>query len=412
MSPVSYSRLSASTVRRIRLLAALVIGVAVVAIVWQLLEILLPFLLSAAIAYLLMPVVRLADRMPWAARRPHASRAVAAGLVTVLVIAGILVLLAIGIVRVVDGSVTLAERAPGIIAEARAVWDELQHLYRSRVPANIQDAVDPRLIELRAALINAGIATVQRVSRIAQSGVSQVISLAAAPIILFYLLYQPVEIGRGVRNLLPGPLRDDLVAMGALAGESIGAYLRMQLLLALLVGTIVAVALWLLRVPLALPLGIFAGLAELVPIVGPTVFTVAGGIVVALIDVTKLPYLLVIYLLVQVLQNTVLSPRLQGQALGLHPLAVILALAVFGLFFGFLGTLLATPLTAAGFRVLTYTRREWASAGDPGGSLPPADADSIPAGTADGADAEGSGVVSADADAASAGGSGDAGGGT
>ena len=332
-------------------------------IIWQLLGTLLPFLLSGAVAYLLLPLVKLGDRTPLCARWPNAGRAFFAGLATVAVVLAVVGLLALGVFRVVDGSITLAERAPGVISEGQALWEELQYVYRNRVPSNIQEIVDPRLGELRSALATAALAALQRVSKIAQSGVSQVVSLAASPIILFYLLYQPATLGRGVKNLLPGPLRDDLAEIGRLAGESIGAYLRMQLLLGLIVGVVVTLSLMAIGVPLALPLGILAGLAELVPIVGPTIFVVLAAVVMLLVDFTKVPIVIAVYLIVQALQNMLVAPRMQGQALGLHPLAVILALALFGLFFGFLGTLLAAPLAAAGHRVLTYTRQEWSTAG-------------------------------------------------
>ena len=354
--------LTDTTRRRIRLVAAVAVALGILAIVWQLLGTLLPFLVSGVVAYLLLPLVKLADRTPWAKRRPNLNRALFAGLTTALVVVAVLGALALGIFRLVDGSVTLAERAPGIVSEGRAVWQELLDIYENRVSDNIREIIDPRLTELRSALLDAGLIALQRVSRIAQSGVAQVIGLATAPIILFYLLYEPGTLGAGVRKLLPGPLRDDLSEIGRLAGESIGAYIRMQLLLGLMVGVVVWLGLWAMGAPLALPLGILAGLAELVPVVGPTIFFVVAGLVTALADLSKLPFVLAIYLAVQALQNTLIAPRMQGEALGLHPLAVILALAIFGIFFGFLGALLAAPLTAAGYRVLTYTRTEWNSA--------------------------------------------------
>ncbi|MDE2685441.1 MAG: AI-2E family transporter [Chloroflexota bacterium] len=349
--------------RRLRLSLSVLLAFALAVVVWQLFSILLPFLISAVMAYLLLPLVKQGDRVPLAQRWPGGVRAATAGFATLAVIVAVVVVLALGVFRLVDGSITLAERAPSIIAEGRAVWEELQEVYRNRVPANIQEIVDPRLNELQSALLNASLAALQRVSRVAQSGISQVVSLAASPIILFYLLYQPATLGSGTRRLLPGPLREDLSEIGRLAGESIGAYIRMQLLLGVSVGVVVWLALLVMGVPLALPLGILAGMAELVPIVGATIFIILASIVVALLDYTKLPFLIAVYLVVQILQNTLIAPRMQGQALGLHPLAVILALAIFGLFFGFLGTLLAAPLTAAGYRVLDYVRREWTIAG-------------------------------------------------
>ena len=355
--------LSPQTCRRLQLSLSVLLAIALAVVVWQLFSVLLPFLISAVIAYILLPLVKIGDRVSLAQRWPGAVRAATAGFATLAVIVAVVVVLALGVFRLVDGSITLAERAPSIIAEGKAVWEKFQELYRNRVPSNIQEIIDPRLTELQSALLNASLAALRRVSRVAQSGISQVVSLAASPIILFYLLYQPATVGSGIKRLLPGPLREDLSEIGRLAGESIGAYIRMQLLLGTQVGVVVWLALLVMGVPLALPLGILAGAAELVPIVGPTIFVILASIVVALLDYTKLPFLIAVYIVVQILQNTLIAPRMQGQALGLHPLAVILALAIFGLFFGFLGTLLAAPLTAAGYRVLTYTRQEWASAG-------------------------------------------------
>ena len=356
------NNLSLTARRRLKLSISVILAIATVVIIWQLLGILLPFLLSGVVAYLLMPLVKLGDRTPMARRWPNACRAIFAGLATLAVVLALVGLLALGVFRLVDGSITLAERAPGILAEGGEIWEELQNEYRHRVPPNIQDTIDPKLDELRSGLGNAALSALERISKVAQSGISQVISLAASPIILFYLLFQPSTLARGVNNLLPGPLREDLSQMGRLAGESIGAYIRMQLLLGALVGIVVWLALWAMGVPLALPLGFLAGAAELVPIVGATIFIVLASIVVALVDFTKLPFLIAVYFVVQILQNTLIVPRMQGQALGLHPLAVILALAIFGLFLGFLGTLLAAPLTAAGYRVLTYIREQWSSA--------------------------------------------------
>ena len=359
------SNLTALARRRIRLVASLALALAALVAVWQLLGVLLPFLVSAVVAYLLLPLVSLFMRSSLGRRWPRASRAAAAGGATLLVILVVLALLAVGVFRLLEGSITLAERAPDLAADVTTVWQEFQVEYRQRVPAGVQEIINPRLGELRTGLVEAGIAALQRVSQVAQSGISQVIALAGAPIILFYLLYEPGKVGRDVEQLLPGPLQNDLKEIGRLAGESIGAYVRLQMMLGIAVGAVMWLALWAMGAPLAAPLGLLAGLAELVPVVGPTIFFIVAGLIMALVDLSKLPLVLALYLVIQALQNTLIAPRLQGQALGLHPLTVILVLALFGLFLGFLGTLLAAPLTAAGYRVLAYVRQEWSSAGLP-----------------------------------------------
>ena len=113
------------------------------------------------------------------------------------------------------------------------------------------------------------------------------------------------------------------------------------------------------EVPQALVFAILAAFLELILIVGPVIWFVVAAVVMLVTDVTKAPFVLALYLILQALQNMFIAPRVQGQALGLHPLAIVLALAVFGLLLGFWGVLLAAPFTAAGYRVISYAVREW-----------------------------------------------------
>ena len=175
----------------------------------------------------------------------------------------------------------------------------------------------------------------------------------------------PAGLGSGVRRLLPLSVRDDLCEIARLTGESIGMYLRVQLLLGAITGVAIGLGLWAMGVSAAPILAIVAAFAELVPIVGATISLVIAALVTLVTDWSKTPFVIALYLIVQALQNTLIAPRLQGQALGLHPLAVILALAIFGLFMGFWGVLVAAPFTAAGYRVVRYVVEEWDAARNP-----------------------------------------------
>lgn len=357
-------QLSFAATRRIRLFAALVVAVVAVVVIWRLIDVLLPFLLSGAVAYLLMPLVNASERRtPWGRRWPQQTRMAISGLLLGLVILVVLLIVAVGLLRVIDRSTALVERAPNIFADVQVIYQQAVAEYESRTPANIRELLYPRLIELREALVEALNAATLRALRILQSGVGLVVSLVTVPIILFYLLYAPGSIGRGVRSLLPHSIRDDLSEIARLAGQSIGTYLRVQLLLALMTAVVIGLSLWALGVPGAPALAMLAFAAELVPIVGPTISLAVAALVTLLTDYTKTPIVIALYLIWQALQNTFLAPRLQGQALGLHPLVVILAIAIFGLYAGFFGVLVAVPLTAAGYQVMQYVVREWHAAG-------------------------------------------------
>ncbi len=378
---LSLPQLSPMASRRFRLLAALAVAVVALLVIWKLLAVLLPFLLSGVVAYLLLPLVNAAERRtPLGRRWPRATRMATAALLLLLVILAVLIVLAVGVLRIIDESAALVEQAPDLVAETQQIYRQAIAEYESRVPPNIREMIDPRLQEVQQALVEALNSALFGLFRILQTGVGLVVSLATVPIILFYLLAEPDGIGRGVRRLMPRSIRDDLCEIARLSGESIGVYMRVQLLLGAMIGVITGLALWAMGVSSAPILAIIAFFGELVPIVGPTISLVIAAVVMLVTDWTKAPLVIALYLILQALQNTLIAPRMQGQALGLHPLAVILALAIFGLFLGFWGVLVAAPFTAAGYRVLSYVVREWDAAdhvpaptGDPASSDPASD---------------------------------------
>lgn len=346
--------------RRLRLLASLAVLAFLLALVWRLLTPLLPFLLGGVVAYLLLPPVNWISRYaPGRRRWPNAVRAAAAALMTLLVIALVLVILAVALSRLVTQSTALVEYAPGLATQLQSDWRALQEWYTTQVPQNVRNFIDPRLGDVQNALANAAGNALGRLLGVLRSGFSLIISLAALPVILFYVLYDPDGLGRGVLRLAPHPLRQDLAAICGLTGAVVGSYIRVQLLMALLIGVVIGLSLWALQVPQAAILGVVAGVAELVPIVGATVSLVVASVLTLLTDPVKTPIVIALYLVVQTLQNALLTPRVQGTALGLHPLTIILALAIAGAFLGFWGVLVATPLTAAGYRAISYVVREW-----------------------------------------------------
>ena len=368
--------LSAASSRRLRLLAALALAILTVVVIWKLLAVLLPFLLSGVVVYLLQPAVNVVERRtPWGRRWPKATRMASAGLLLLLVLLAFLVVLGLGLLRIIDQSTALVERAPDLVADAQQIYRDVITEYELRVPPNIREMVDPRLGELRQALVSGLEEALLRVFLFLQTGVGLVVSLATVPIILFYLLYDPEGLGQGARRLLPRPVRADFSEIARLAGGAIGDYLRVQLLLAAMTGVVIGVSLWAMGVSVAPILAIIAAFAELVPIVGATISLIIAVVVILVTDLSKTPWVVALYLVWQVLQNSVITPRFQGQALGLHPLAIVLALAVFGLFLGFWGILVAAPFTAAGYRVMRYVVQEWDAADAIGQAPQPTDTD-------------------------------------
>src|SRR5690606_3917292 len=104
-------------------------------------------------------------------------------------------------------------------------------------------------------------------------------------------------------------------------------------------------------------LGLWAGVTELIPILGPWLGGIAGVIVVLATDPGLIVWVALIYFMVQQLENNLLVPRIQGDAVDIHPAMVIMLLAVFGAIWGFMGMLVAVPLSAIGRELFWYADR-------------------------------------------------------
>jgi predicted PurR-regulated permease PerM len=172
-----------------------------------------------------------------------------------------------------------------------------------------------------------------------------------------YLLASGPQVRRWVHDVLvPARQREDFRRIEAEAERLFGAYIRGQLLLGLIVGTVSGIAYFVLGVPYAVLLGVLAGIFELVPIVGPIV----AGAVAAVVALTQ-PFPLVVWvvlaaLAIQQLENNLLVPRISGGAVGLHPLAALLAVLVGVEIAGVIGALFAVPLTGLAWSIYRARR--------------------------------------------------------
>jgi predicted PurR-regulated permease PerM len=164
-----------------------------------------------------------------------------------------------------------------------------------------------------------------------------------------YLLASGPAVRRWVLDLVPADRRAGAARVEAEARRVFGSYVRGQLILGLIVGTLSAIAYLVLGVPYAVFLGVLAGILELVPIVGPLI----AGAAAALVALTQ-PFPLVIWVIlaaiaIQQIENNLLVPRISGEAVGLHPLAALLAVLIGVELAGLAGAIFAVPLTGIGW---------------------------------------------------------------
>ncbi|NJD20211.1 MAG: AI-2E family transporter, partial [Gemmatimonadetes bacterium] len=173
------------------------------------------------------------------------------------------------------------------------------------------------------------------------------------PVLTFYLLRDWDRLREAAADLIPAPRRESFLSLAREYDHLLGRYLRGQVTVAACAGLITGVGLALVSFPHAAMLGLLVAVFNVVPYLGlvlslvPAVFlaVVSGSVGTSLLKVA------VVYGVEQILENTLISPRIVGESVGLHPVWVLLALAVGAFYFGFVGLLIGVP-AAVGIKLV------------------------------------------------------------
>lgn len=303
--------------------------------------VLAPFLLAAALAYLLGPLVEWLHRRglgrPWAILVSYGL----VGLVVSLLVFFVAPRL-IGELDRLSGLVPMyAQRAEGLIRSAQERYRRLD------VPPPVRQALDEAVRHAQGAALG----SIRAATRAMLSLFASAWSLVLAPFLAYYILLDlPVFRSRLLTALPPGA-RQRFVLLLRDLDRVVAGFVRGQLLLAASVGALVVIAGWLIGLPFAMTLGLTAGLGELIPYVGPVLGAIPALAVAASRSVGTFLETAGAFLVIQQMESALLAPKIVGQSTGLHPLAVVFALLAGERFFGLPGLLLGVPVMAA-LRVL------------------------------------------------------------
>lgn len=311
-----------------------------------------PFVLALVLAYVLHPLVERMERhrIPRTVA-PFILALPALGLLALVIFVGIPALSA-QIAEFIHGAPALLQTATLRMEAWQAElqsrdlpWlDESMVLERMR--AIQPDAVMAWLQQRQTAIVRGVWTGILGVGK----GVGAVLSLLSyvflTPILIFYLLRDWRSIERRLGELVPAPYRDRVVGFASEYDRLLARYLRGQLLAAGIVGVLTWLGFLIAGFPYALLLGVVAGVFNIIPYMG-LVASLVPALFIAVFSASPLVALLkiaIVFAVVQVLDGSVIGPRVVGEAVGLHPVWVLLALAVSGYFFGFVGLLIAVPL--------------------------------------------------------------------
>lgn len=311
-----------------------------------------PVLLGSVIVYVLSPLVDWLQRL--------ALPRIAATLVTYVVAAGLLVLVGWLVVPVLSRQVgELVAGLPDIVVGVRrGLVDGLSVVgLESMVPA---DGNGQGVADLATSFVEGNGESVVGLLGVARavvgSLVAGVLGLVLAPVLAFYVLADLPRVTTGIQRLLPPGARAEVIDVSRRILATVGGYFRGQLLVALFVGIASAIGLGLLGLPFWAVIGGLAGVFNLVPFVGPTVGALNGVIVALTVGggLGQAVAVVVVMVVVQQIDNHVITPIVLSRTVHVHPVTIIVALIFAGTMFGVVGMLVAIPTLAALKLVVLY----------------------------------------------------------
>ena len=230
------------------------------------------------------------------------------------------------------------------------------------IPAPLRDAIDASLQSGEQALGDLVNSIAAPFFRALLRTATFILGLLIIPIWLFFVLKDRERLPEVVAAALPASWRDDARNVLALLAGVGGRWVRGQLLLGAAIFTATAIGLTALTLlgfgefaRFTLVLALIAGILEWFPIIGPVVAAIPALLIALTISPGAVIAVIVLYVLIQQVENNLLVPKVMGDAIELHPAVMILALVVGGGLFGFWGAVLAAPVVAAGRDLYRYT---------------------------------------------------------
>lgn len=337
-----------------RKLGWLALAAAVIVAVYLLAPVLTPFLLAAILAYVWQPVVL------WLCRH-RVPRTLAVALVMLLE----LLLLALAVLTVLPLFVKeislLVRELPAFLDRANAViapWAK-QHagITLSLDSASLREWLASSLQGTDG--LGMKVLTSLRIGGLGLLGVFATAVLV--PVVQFYLMRDWEPMIARIDGLIPRGWHGRVTALVSEADHALAQYLHGQILVILVMSAFYTAGLWLTGLEFFLPIGIITGVLVFVPYVGAAVGFVLATLaaVMQFPDWTGLAWVWLVFGLGQALEGNFITPKLVGERIGLHPVAVIFALLAFGQVFGFLGLLLALPASAVLLVALRQLRERY-----------------------------------------------------
>lgn len=316
----------------------------------QILGLLMPVLYSIGFAYLLNPLVNILEERGIA-------RLWGVLLIYLFVIGGIVILSLIIFPKISNEFQKLVSLMPTYFEELREVFDDLNKMYIKysnnlkdlpKELQGIQEVIGENLSKIQESLIG----SIENFTTSIINMFSRILSFIIIPILTFYFLKDKDYFKKKIYMTIPKRFRSDTLKVSREIDLVLEKFIRGQLIVALFVGVVTVIGLAIIGIDFAFIIGLVAGIANFIPFFGPIIGIVPALFFALLEDPMKAVWVILLFIGIQQVESNILSPKIVGESVGLHPVIVIVALLIGGSIAGIIGMLLAVPVAAV-IRILS-----------------------------------------------------------
>lgn len=338
-----------------RLQIFLAVAALVIYLFWLARGALTPFIIGLIVAYLILPVVNLFERLfagvfrrllpkvkkPDKMARPLA--VLAANLLIIMLLVSVIFTIVPPIRAQVE---SLIENADDLYLQGSQLVNNGLAQYQ-QIPLEIRLQIEAELAKFNPqTVINPVVSTVTTALATITTTISFVLSLVVIPFWLFFVLNDDSSVLNGTIDIIPRDLRPDVEAVRIILDRILSAYIRGQLIVASLLGIVVTVGLTFLGVEYALLLGLLAALFAFIPVAGAILGAIPAVVVAFIQDPQLALYVIILITVYQQIDNAFISPRIMGEAVALHPALIMVVVVVGSSLLGGIGALVAVPAAA------------------------------------------------------------------
>jgi predicted PurR-regulated permease PerM len=327
-------------------------------IIWKLISVILPFLIGLIIAYLLLPIVRwLEKHLPGGKKHPAAKRIsiiIGIYLVSLIIIAGVVFYL---YTAISSSTSLLWQNLPQLISDIVAQVQGFMAAVRLEVPASLLQQYDQTIESAGVSVVNALRSGLGQGFSMLSASAGLILGFISLPLVVFFTLKDWDKLRDGFFGIMPSWASEHARNVVGILERVLGRYIRGQFIMSIFIGVLVYILLRVLGIEFAPALALWAALMENIPTLGFWLSVSASVAVALATSPDKILWIVLGLAIIQLIENNLLVPRIQGSNMKMNPIFILLVSVVGAYLIGLVGFIIAVPVVATVIELFKYFKQ-------------------------------------------------------